>query len=72
MTGLYFYDNTVFDKIRKLKPSKRGEFEVTDLNNLYLKEGKLDRAELSGFWRDAGTFDTLFEVNKYWAEKEGV
>jgi len=69
VTGLYFYDNTVFDKIRKLKPSKRGEFEVTDLNNLYLKEGKLDWAELSGFWRDAGTFDTLFEVNKYWAEK---
>lgn len=71
VTGLYIYDNTVFDKIRKLKPSGRGELEVTDLNNLYLKEDKLAWAELKGYWRDAGTFETLFEANKYWVKKRG-
>jgi glucose-1-phosphate thymidylyltransferase len=70
VTGLYLYDGTVFDKIRTLKPSNRGELEVTDINNLYLKEGKLHWSELKGFWRDAGTFDTLFEVGKYWRNKE--
>lgn len=69
VTGLYIYDNTVFDKIRKIKPSARGELEVTDLNNLYLKEGKLAWTQLKGFWSDAGTFDSLFEVNNYWASK---
>lgn len=70
VTGLYMYDESVFDKIRKLKPSARGELEVTDLNNLYLKEGKLDWSELSGYWRDAGTFETLFEANLFWFKKE--
>lgn len=70
VTGLYLYDETVFDKIRKLMPSKRGELEVTDLNNLYLKEGKLNWSVLQGFWSDAGTFETLYEVNKYWARKK--
>lgn len=68
-TGLYLYDNTVFDKIRKLKPSKRGELEVSDLNTLYAQEGKLFWSELKGFWSDAGTFESLFKSNKYWAEK---
>ena len=66
VTGLYLYDNSIFAKIRKLKPSDRGELEITDVNNLYLTEGKLGWAKLSGFWRDAGTFETLFEVNAYW------
>jgi len=70
VTGLYIYDKTVFDKIRKLKPSKRGELEITDLNNIYLQAGKLKWSELRGYWRDAGTFQTLFEANKYWAEKK--
>ena len=69
VTGLYIYDFTVFDKIRSLKPSGRGELEVTDLNNLYLKEGKLDWTRLKGYWSDAGSFDSLFEVNKFWARK---
>lgn len=69
VTGLYIYDETVFDKIRALKPSNRGELEVTDLNNLYLEERTLVWSELEGFWSDAGTFDTLYEVNKYWAIK---
>lgn len=69
VTGLYLYDNTVFDKIRTLKPSGRGELEVTDLNNAYIKEGKLTWATLNGFWSDAGTFESLFRTNAYWAKK---
>ena len=69
VTGLYIYDNTVFDKIKKLKPSARGELEVTDLNNQYLKEGKLSCSRLNGYWSDAGTFESLFEVSKYWKKK---
>ncbi|GAB4027720.1 MAG: sugar phosphate nucleotidyltransferase [Candidatus Microgenomates bacterium] len=69
VTGLYLYDNTVFDKIRTLKPSSRGELEVTDLNNAYIKEGKLTWAILNGFWSDAGTFESLFRTNAYWAKK---
>ena len=53
------YDSTVFDRIRKLKPSGRGEFEITDLNNMYLKEGTLTHRILEGWWTDAGTFDSL-------------
>jgi len=70
VAGLYLYDETVFDRIRTLKPSARGELEVTDLNNSYLKEGQLNYSELSGWWRDAGTFETLFEVNKFWFDKK--
>ena len=70
VTGLYIYDNTVFDKCRTLKPSKREELEITDLNNLYLKENKLKWKELDGFWSDAGSFDTLLSVGKYWKTKK--
>jgi glucose-1-phosphate thymidylyltransferase len=69
VTGLYIYDSTVFKKIKKLKPSKRGELEVSDLNNAYLKEGALKHSILRGYWRDSGTFETLFEANKYWVSK---
>ncbi len=69
VTGLYLYDQTVFDKIRELKPSKRGELEVTDLNNAYLRERKLKWSQLQGYWSDAGTFETLIEVNRYWYQK---
>jgi len=72
VTGLYIYDNRVFDFIRKCKPSSRGELEITDVNNFYIKEGKLKWEELSGWWLDAGTFETLFLANKYWAAKKGV
>lgn len=70
VTGLYIYDNTVFEKIKTMKPSAGGEMEVTEVNNLYLKEKKLNWKKLKGFWRDAGTFETLFEVNKYWAKRK--
>lgn len=69
VVGLYLYDETVFGRIKKLTPSQRGELEVTDLNNQYLKEGNLEWSILSGYWRDAGTFDTLCEANKYWYKK---
>jgi len=72
VTGLYIYDNRVFDFIRKCKPSARGELEITDVNNFYIKEGKLKWEELKGWWLDAGTFETLFLANKYWAAKKGV
>src|SRR5262245_48419295 len=53
VTGLYIYDGGVFDIIRTLKPSGRGELEITDVNNCYLSEGRLRWVELSGFWSDA-------------------
>lgn len=70
VTGLYFYDNTVFDKIRQLKPSGRGEYEITDVNNMYAQEGKLHWAEIKGFWSDAGNPESLFKTNAYWAKKK--
>lgn len=70
VTGLYIYDSKVFDFIDQIKPSDRGELEITDVNNHYAKAGKLGFKELKGFWRDAGTFDTLLEVNNFWAKKQ--
>ncbi len=64
VTGLYIYDNTVFDKIRKLRPSARGEVEITDVNNLYIKEGTLRYSFLKKEWSDAGTFESLFETSE--------
>lgn len=68
-TGIYFYDNRVFDFIKKLSPSYRGELEVTDLNNFYLNEGTLECALLD-WWIDAGTsFDELLKANNLVAGK---
>lgn len=68
-TGVYFYDNRVFDFIRQQKPSGRGELEVTDLNNFYLKEGTLE-CDLLDWWIDAGTsHDELLRANNLVAEK---
>jgi glucose-1-phosphate thymidylyltransferase len=61
--GIYLYDATVFEKIRCLKPSARGELEITDVNNLYIQEGKLSYEILDGWWTDAGTFDSLLRAN---------
>jgi glucose-1-phosphate thymidylyltransferase len=69
VTGFYLYDNSVFDKIKKIKPSERGQLEITDVNNQYIDEGTMGWSELDGFWRDAGTFQTLFESNAYWQSK---
>jgi glucose-1-phosphate thymidylyltransferase len=69
VTGLYLYDNKVFDYIKTLRPSGRGELEITDVNNLYLRANQLRWFMLDGFWSDAGTFETLHVVNRYWYEK---
>ena len=69
--GLYMYDSTVFDKIKSLSPSERGELEVTDLNKLYLQEGKLDCHRILGTWIDCGTFDSLAKAtSKFYYDKE--
>lgn len=73
VTGLYIYDNVVFDFIKKCDPNYagRGELEITQVNNFYLQTGKLQWHELKGYWLDAGTFETLFLANLYWAKKRG-
>ena len=59
VTGLYLYDPRVFEIISKLEPSRRGELEITDVNNAYLETDSLEWSILDGWWTDAGTFDTL-------------
>ena len=62
-TGFYIYDNTVIKKVKNLKPSKRGELEITDLNKVYLKEGNLSCEVVKGEWIDAGTFESLYKAS---------
>ena len=69
VTGMYIYDNQVFTFTKQIKPSARGQLEITDVNNLYIKEGNLHWAKLDGFWSDAGTFDSLYRTGVYWARK---
>ena len=71
VTGFYMCDERVFDFIRKLKPSARGEYEITDLLNCYIKEGTLTYYKTKGEWIDAGTFDSLLEANMFIAKKRG-
>ncbi|MCX6724699.1 MAG: sugar phosphate nucleotidyltransferase [Candidatus Shapirobacteria bacterium] len=72
VTGLYLYDNQVFDYIKKCKPSSRRQLEITDVNNLYIKNDQMRWQELKGFWSDAGTFESLFKASKYWASRKGI
>jgi glucose-1-phosphate thymidylyltransferase len=67
-TGIYFYDHEVFDIIRTLKPSARGELEITDVNNVYLARGQLTWDILDGWWTDAGTFESLKLANNLVAQ----
>jgi len=69
VTGIYLYDATVFDKIRRLVPSHRGELEITDVNNAYIREDSMTFAFLEGWWTDAGTFDSLLRASKLVAER---
>jgi glucose-1-phosphate thymidylyltransferase len=62
VTGIYMYDESVFDKTRTLKPSSRGELEITDVNNAYIREGTMTFNYLDGWWTDAGTFDSLLRA----------
>jgi glucose-1-phosphate thymidylyltransferase len=68
VTGIYMYDATVFDKIKKLAPSHRGELEITDVNNAYIREGSMTFSQLEGWWTDAGTFDSLLRATNLVAQ----
>src|SRR5438445_8674860 len=68
VTGIYCFDHQVFEIIRTLKPSTRGELEITDVNNAYLERGKLTWDILGGWWTDAGTFDSLKLANNLVAQ----
>jgi glucose-1-phosphate thymidylyltransferase len=69
VTGIYFYDASVFDIIRTLKPSGRGELEITDVHNAYIAKGQLAYDILDGWWSDAGTFESLKKVNELVVEE---
>ena len=66
--GVYLYDATLFEKIHRLKPSRRGELEITDVNNFYVEEGTLTYEILEGWWTDAGTFESLLRANNLVAQ----
>lgn len=72
VTGLYMYDKQVFDVIEATKPSARGELEITDVNNAYVKRGNMTYELLNGFWSDAGTFESLHRASKWVAENLDV
>jgi glucose-1-phosphate thymidylyltransferase len=72
VTGLYMFDNRVFDIVKELKPSDRGELEITDVNNAYISEGTMEWEEVKGWWTDAGTFSSLIRANVLAATKAGV
>ena len=69
VTGVYMYDQTVFDIVKGLKPSGRGELEITDVNNAYLRRKQLEFDVLEGWWTDSGTFDSLLRANQLVAQK---
>lgn len=70
VTGLYMYSPNVFGVIKNLKPSARGELEITDVNNAYLKRGKIKANILSGFWSDAGTIESLSRASEFVKNKK--
>ncbi|WP_088103480.1 sugar phosphate nucleotidyltransferase [Halalkalibacter urbisdiaboli] len=65
VTGIYMYDKTVFSYIKKINPSKRGELEITDVNNFYVQQGTMGFNILKDWWIDAGTHESLFQANFY-------
>ena len=72
VTGVYMYDEQVWKVIKTLKPSGRGELEITDVNNFYAKQGTLTYDTLDGFWSDAGTFESLLRANNLVAETRSL
>jgi len=72
VTGIYMYDQKVFSFIQSLKKSRRGEYEITDINNMYLKNGTLSYDILKGFWTDCGAFESLLKANILIAAKKGI
>jgi glucose-1-phosphate thymidylyltransferase len=71
MVGIYLCDNKVSSFAKSIQPSSRGEIEITDTVNKYLQQKELKVEIIEGMWEDAGTFESLFRANKYWAEKNG-
>jgi len=72
VTGIYLYDGSVFDKCRVLKPSGRGELEITDVNNAYIREGTMTYSILDGWWTDAGTFESLLRAANLVAKNRAI
>ncbi len=72
VTGIYMYDATIFEKTRVLKPSARGELEITDVNNAYINEGTMTYSFLDGWWTDAGTFSSLLRASNLVAKDSKV
>ena len=72
VTGIYMYDETVFEKIKTLVPSGRGELEITDVNNAYIAEGSMSFSYLDGWWTDAGTFESLLRAGNLVADSRRV
>ncbi len=72
VTGVYMYDSEVFEIARRLKPSRRGELEITDVNNAYIQRGELAYDLFKGWWTDAGTFDSLHHANELLRENNGL
>lgn len=70
VTGLYIYDSDVFEIIKTLKPSGRGELEITDVNNNYINKGKMKYQVVNGFWSDAGTFSSLMRSSRFIEARE--
>jgi glucose-1-phosphate thymidylyltransferase len=71
VTGLYIYPPDVYDFIRTLKPSARGELELTDVNNIYIRGDRMRSVKLDGFWSDAGTFQSLMRASNFlWSKVE--
>ena len=68
VTGIYMYDESVFDKVKTLVPSGRGELEITDVNNAYIREGTMTFSHLDGWWTDAGTFESLLRATNLVAQ----
>ena len=71
VTGVYMYDENVFEIVKNLKPSRRGELEITDVNNAYVRSNALEYDVLSGWWTDSGTFDSLLHANVLVAKQRG-
>ncbi len=71
VTGIYMYDAQVFDIIKTLKPSRRGELEITDVNNAYIRRGQMACSVLRGWWSDCGTFESLHRASRLVAKQSG-
>ncbi|MDP8261880.1 MAG: sugar phosphate nucleotidyltransferase [Candidatus Ancaeobacter aquaticus] len=72
VTGIYMYDSSVFDIVKNLKPSSRGELEITDVNNEYIRRKNMTYGTLKGWWTDAGTFESLYRATNLVTKKLGI